>query len=311
MGDKIKILLIDDEDQFRFLTGMSLKNSGFEVIEAAGGENGLKLIRSIRPDLVLLDLNMPEPDGHEVCDRIKSDISLRSTPVIILTASDDLSDKLKRFKGGADDYITKYADYKELEARIHMVIRRNQQNLDSNPLTKLPGNNVIQEVILKNITHKTPFAIAYTDLDNFKAYNDKYGFQKGDEVILLTAGILKDAGMQYGRNSEFVGHIGGDDFVIISSTECMNDICHAIIERLDIEIIDLYDEEDRRRGYIETRNRKGKYQKFPIVSISIAVVNNQNREFSGMGEIVRTVTELKKYAKQKKGSCVVFDKRNP
>lgn len=310
MPDKLRILLIDDEDQFRFLTGMSLKNSGFELIEAANGEEGLKLIRSARPDLVLLDLNMPEPDGHEVCDRIKSDISLRSIPVIILTASDDLSDKLKRIRGGADDYITKYADYKELEARIHMVVRRNKQNLDSNPLTKLPGNNVIQEVILKNIAENLPFAIAYTDLDNFKAYNDKYGFQKGDDVILLTAKILKESGEHNGKRSEFVGHIGGDDFVIIASPECMNDICQEIIERLDEEIFAFYDEEDRRRRYIETQNRQGKIQRFPPVSISIAVVNNKNREFSGMGEIVRTVTELKKYAKQKKGSCIVFDKRS-
>jgi diguanylate cyclase (GGDEF)-like protein len=309
MPAKQKILIIDDEDQFRFLTGMSLKNSGFEVIEAAGGEDGLKLIRTVRPDLVLLDLNMPEPDGHEVCERIKSDISLRTIPVIILTASDDLSDKLKRLKGGADDYITKYADYKELEARIHMVVRRNQQSLDSNPLTKLPGNNVIQEVILNYIDKNKPFAVAYTDLDNFKAYNDKYGFQKGDEVILMTAVVLKEAGTKYGQDSVFVGHIGGDDFVIIASPDSINAICQEVINCLDTKIIDFYDEDDKDRGYIETRNRQGKYQKFPLVSISIAVVNNKNREFSGMGEIVRTVTDLKKYAKQKKGSCFVVDKR--
>jgi diguanylate cyclase (GGDEF)-like protein len=309
MPANLTVLLIDDEDQFRFLTGMSLKNSGFEVVEAATGDEGLKLIHSVHPAVVLLDLNMPEPDGHEVCERIKKDIGLRTIPVIILTASDDLSDKLRRLKGGADDYITKYTDYQELEARIHMVIRRNQQNLDSNPLTKLPGNNVIQEVILKYIENNQPFAVAYTDLDNFKAYNDKYGFQKGDEVILMTAAVLKKASAAYDRNSGFVGHVGGDDFVVIASPDWINAICQEIICLLDSKIGDFYDEEDKNRGYIETRNRQGNYQKFPLVSISIAVVNNQNREFTALGEIVRTVTELKKYAKQKQGSCLVVDKR--
>jgi diguanylate cyclase (GGDEF)-like protein len=310
MPAKQTILLIDDEDQFRFLTGMSLRNSGFEVVEAASGDEGLTLLQRMHPDLVLLDLNMPDPDGHAVCERIKKDISLRTIPVIILTASDDLSDKLSRLKGGADDYITKYTDYQELEARIQMVMRRNQQNLDSNPLTKLPGNNVIQEVILKYIENNKPFAVAYTDLDNFKAYNDKYGFQKGDDVILTTAAVLKDASRQYGEHSDFVGHIGGDDFVVIAAPDRINAICNEVIRLLDSKVGDFYDEEDRNRGYIETRNRQGKYQKFPLVSISIAVVTNQNREFTAMGEIVRTVTELKKYAKQKKGSCLVVDKRS-
>jgi diguanylate cyclase (GGDEF)-like protein len=310
MAAKQTILLVDDEEQFRFLTGMNLKKSGFEVIEAANGVEALQSIRTLGPDLVLLDLNMPEPDGHEVCERIKSDFTLRTIPVIILTSSDDLSDKLKRLKGGADDYITKYTDYQELEARIHMVIRRNQQNLDNNPLTKLPGNNVIQELILKKIEQGKSFAVAYTDLDNFKAYNDKYGFQKGDEVILMTAAVLKEAVTNYGHDSDFVGHIGGDDFVVIASPERIVEICNAIVNLLDNRIGDFYNEQDKQLGYIETRNRQGKISKFPIVSISIAVVNNQNREFTGMGEIVRTITELKKFAKQKKGSCIVVDKRN-
>ena len=190
------------------------------------------------------------------------------------------------------------------------MIRRNMHNLDSNPLTRLPGNNKIQEIIAARMRSEKHFAVAYTDLDNFKAYNDKYGFKRGDDLILFTAGIIKQSVDSCGTDNDFVGHIGGDDFVIIASPESMNEICQEIIKRLDIKITDFYDEKDKNLGYIETRNRQGKYQKFPFVSISIAVTNNLNRQFTGMGEIVRTITELKKYAKQKKGSCLVFDKRS-
>lgn len=309
MKDNFKLVLIDDEDQFRFMTRMSLESDGFQVLEAGDGNKGLELVRSDRPDLVLLDLNMPEPDGHKVCDMIKSDQNLRQIPVIILTTSDDLNDKLSRLDGGADDYITKNTDPKERSARIRAVIRRNLQNLDSNPLTHLPGNNKIQDMIETKVQCNEQFAVAYTDLDNFKAYNDKYGFKQGDEVILFTANSIKRAVEKYGDGTEFVGHIGGDDFVVISQATFMNSIGEEIIRLIDEGIVEYYEESDREKRHITTTNRQGDVQKFPFVSISIAVVNNLYHTFTNIGEIVKIVTELKKFAKQKEGSCLVFDKR--
>lgn len=125
MEEKYHLLLIDDESEFRYLTRLDLENEGFTVSEALNGVEGLEMMRSIKPDLVLLDLNMPDPDGHEVCDKIREDEELCNTPVIVLTTSDDLNDKLKRLDGGADDYITKSIDPKERVARIKAVLRRN------------------------------------------------------------------------------------------------------------------------------------------------------------------------------------------
>ena len=305
MDKPIRIIIVDDEDDFLFMTQKTLEQAGFEVRTAQGGEPGLAMMREDQPDAVLLDLNMPEPDGHQVCDIVKNDPRLGMLPVIILTASDDLSDKLKRLDGGADDYITKYADARELEARIRSVVRRHRRNLDSNPLTRLPGNTIIQNRIMQLLKSKDKFAVAYTDLDNFKAYNDKYGFQNGDAVILYSAQVLNDAcGPQ-----DFIGHIGGDDFVIISTPDEMHGITQRVINALDAGIRQYYDEKDREAGYILTTDRKGKIKKFPFVSISIAVATNLQRDFANIGEIVEVMTELKKYAKQKEGSCVVFDKR--
>ena len=305
MEEQISVILIDDEDDFLFMTGKSLEQSGFIVQTAKSGTIGLQLMREKAPDLVLLDLNMPQPDGHQVCDMIKNDATLRKIPVIILTSSDDISDKLQGLDGGADDYITKYVDQRELEARIKSVVRRQRQNLDSNPLTHLPGNSVIQNLLMQRVDEKLQFTVAYTDLDNFKAFNDKYGFQRGDEVILFTARVLKESC----DTEDFVGHIGGDDFVIISSPEKINKITDKVVNKLDSGIVDFYDEDDRQKGYVETKNRQGGVQKFPFVSISIGVTTNVHREFANIGEIVRVVTELKKFAKQKEGSSVVFDKR--
>jgi diguanylate cyclase (GGDEF)-like protein len=248
---------------------------------------------------------MPQPDGHQVCDMIKNDVNLRKIPVIILTSSDDISDKLQGLDGGADDYITKYVDRRELEARIKSVVRRQRQNLDSNPLTHLPGNSVIQNLLMQKVDEKSKFSVAYTDLDNFKAFNDKYGFQRGDDVILFTARVLKESC----DNDDFVGHIGGDDFVIITAPQRINKITEKVVNKLDSGIIDFYDADDREKGYVETKNRQGDLQKFPFVSISIAVTTNVHRDFANIGEIVKVVTELKKFAKQKEGSSVVFDKR--
>jgi diguanylate cyclase (GGDEF)-like protein len=309
MDEHYKLLLIDDEAQFRFMTKLGLEANGFTVLEASDGNEGLEILKSERPDLVLLDLNMPEPNGHSVCDIIKNDDSLRHMPVIILTTSEDLSDKLRRLEGGADDYITKTTDPKERAARIRATIRRNLQNLDSNPLTHLPGNNKIQEMITKCMRSGDKFAVAYTDLDNFKAYNDNYGFKKGDEVILYTAQLLRNTINSQGRSNDFLGHIGGDDFVIISTPEIIKKIGEEIIKRMDQGIGQYYNQEDRDRGFIVTKDRQGIEQKFPIVSISIAVVNNLRHTFTNIGEIIKIVTELKKFAKQKEGSCLVIDKR--
>jgi diguanylate cyclase (GGDEF)-like protein len=309
MDEQYTLLLIDDEAQFRFMTKLGLEANGFKVIEAADGNEGLKILSREKPDLVLLDLNMPEPDGHKVCDIIKSGESTSHLPVIILTTSEDLSDKLRRLEGGADDYITKTTDPKERAARIRAVIRRNLQNLDSNPLTRLPGNNKVQEMIARRMHGEELFAVAYTDLDNFKAYNDKYGFQKGDEVILFTAKVLSQAVKSCGTKKDFVGHIGGDDFVIISTPEAMPKIGEEIIRLLDSGIKRFYSKLDQEQGFVITKNRQGVAQKFPLVSISVAVVNNLRHTFTNIGEIVKIVTELKKFAKQKEGSILAIDKR--
>ncbi len=309
MTDDIKILLIDDEEEARFLIEAVLHELGYTVVCAADGPSGIRLLEKEQPHVVLLDLNMPEPDGHQVCMQIKRIPKYSNLPILILTSSSDLNDKLNSFQEGADDYITKDMDPQEMDQRIRAVMRRFRQNLDSNPLTHLPGNYVIQKAIQERIDGNTSFAVAYCDLDNFKAYNDKYGFVAGDEILLFIAEALRDAVRKYGADSDFVGHVGGDDFVFLSSHQDAPAICQAVITRIENEIGSFYDEADRAAGFIISKNRQGQKELFPLVSISIAVVSNHFKKIRSIAEVSKIASELKKLAKGKTGNSYVFDKR--
>ena len=180
---------------------------------------------------------------------------------------------------------------------------------NSNPLTGLPGNLVIEEHLRRLLAKDTAFAVLYIDLNNFKAYNDKYGFEKGDKVLLMTAETLSRSLAREGQGEDFVGHIGGDDFIIITAPERAERIAKAIIEIFDEEIRSAYSAEDLARGCLQVKNRKGKVENFPITSIAVAGVTNQYKKFNNYWEIPEVAAELKKVAKQQKGSGFVFDRR--
>ena len=180
---------------------------------------------------------------------------------------------------------------------------------NSNPLTGLPGNLMIEEKLRCLLTNEAQFAVLYVDLNNFKAYNDKYGFERGDAVLLMTAETLSRALAREGQGEDFLGHIGGDDFLIITSPDRAENISRAIIEIFDREIRAAYSADDLERGYIQVKNRRGVLEKYPVTSISVAGVSNKYRSFTNYWEIPEVAAELKKAAKQQKGSCFVYDRR--
>ncbi len=310
MISKATVMLVDDEEEARFLWEATVRQFGYDVIPLTSGEEALRKLDTVRPDLMLLDLNMPGMDGHEVCRQIKRQPRFAQLPVLILTSSDDLNDKLYSFDEGADDYITKEMDPQEIEKRIETVLRRYRQNLDSNPLTHLPGNNLIQREIQRRIDEDRQFSVAYCDLDNFKAYNDRYGFMEGDRVIRFCAEILTEAIQETGNSDDFLGHIGGDDFVFLTTPDKAEELCRRIIAKMDTGIRQFYNSEDTERGYIIAKSRQGVRQQFPLVGISIAVVSNAHRPLRAPAEVSKIAGELKKAAKQKEGSVYVFDQRS-
>ncbi|MCK9431401.1 MAG: response regulator [Candidatus Omnitrophica bacterium] len=304
-----RILIADDDEDIRDILKITLEEENYEIIEARDGEEALKLIRSKPLDLALLDHNMPKMTGRQVCNLVKKDLLLQHTPVIMVTGKGEISDKIDGIDAGADDYIVKPFEPKELLARIRMVLRRTQRDLEANPLTRLPGNVTILNELSRCIEKNTPFAVCYVDLDKFKAYNDKYGFEHGDDVIRETARILLTAAKEYGNPEDFVGHIGGDDFVVITTPELSDKICEKIIHDFDEISPSFYNQEDRENGYIIGYDRQSKIHKINLLSVSIGVVTNELRDISHVAQIGEIGAELKKLAKSAERSNYVKDKR--
>jgi len=305
----IKILIADDDPDIRDVLKLTLSEENYEIIETSNGEEALKTIHEVQPDLILLDYKMPKMDGREVCRRIKKDLLLRHLPIIMVTGKGDISDKVDGIDAGADDYVVKPFEPKELLARIRMILRHTERDLEANPLTRLPGNISILKQLSQLLESKALFSVCYLDLDKFKAYNDTYGFEHGDEVIRETARLLIRVTQEVGNHDDFVGHIGGDDFVIVTTIDKADTLCQKVIEEFEKLSPTFYNEKDRKNGYILGKDRQGVEQKIPLISISIGIVSNQDRKITHVAEIGELGAELKHYAKSLERSNYVKDRR--
>jgi PleD family two-component response regulator len=273
-----RILVVDDEPPIREILKFQLENAGYDVRCAKDGGEGLHMVESDPPDLVLLDLMMPEMDGYEVCRRMKSDYAARHIPIIILTARSELEEKLKGLENGANDYVTKPFSMSELLVRVKNVLQWSQSQREANPLTGLPGNVSIERELTQRIELGEPFAFIYTDIDNFKAFNDYYGYARGDEVIKRTARILAS-------------------------------IARIVIDRFEKGMTDLFEPEDLERGYLKIRRRTGEIMKVKSLGITLAIVTNEKGHISHIGRVADIATELKRYGKSINGSVVVRERR--
>jgi diguanylate cyclase (GGDEF)-like protein len=306
-----KILVVDDDPDIARFVELNLRTHGYQTHVAADGLEALDKAFEIRPDLVLLDVTMPKMDGFEVAQRLRADQRTSNVSIIMLTARALSVDKVLGLTAGADDYVIKPCDPIELVARVKGTLRRAREMKALSPLTGLPGNVRIQDELHTLIRSGKPFALLYADLDNFKAYNDHYGFLRGDEALRFTARALQESAMDVAGEGTFVGHVGGDDYVVICPPEDAERICETIIERFDQAVPGLYDAEDRDRGHIEIENRRKEIEKFPLMSISIGVATTDRRTYSHHGEAVSVAGELKEFTKRTKGSSYAVDRRGP
>jgi DNA-binding response OmpR family regulator len=304
-----RILIADDEPTVRQLLELVLTGQGYEVSLATNGAQLVRMAQERVPDLVLVDLMMPQMDGYEAIRQLRNDTRTAHLPMLILTAKSTLDDVVTGFETGADDYITKPFNIPELLARIKGHLRRALQQPVRNPLTGLPGNILLAEELKYQLSRPDPFAYLYADLDNFKAFNDTYGPARGDRVIKLLAEVLLESTASQGTGSDFVGHIGGDDFAIITSPDVLGTLCEHIISSFDQQVRLLYDPEDLARGYLQGIDRQGVPRRFPLISLSIGVATNRNRTFADYEEVSRVAAEMKQFSKQDPGSSYAVDVR--
>lgn len=308
-GPKPRILVADDELDLLRVVCDSLEAEGFSVETASNGREALRLIRANPPDIAVLDLRMPFLDGFEVCRELRKDPLYEHLPVIILSASGSRSSKVTGLELGADDFITKPVDLPELLARIRMIIKRSRQGLDANPLTHLPGNVSIETRIQEALAAQRPLAVLYLDLNQFKAYNDAYGYDAGDHVIKAAARMLLKIARETPDSGDFVGHIGGDDFILLTDPARMEALAGRILREFDEMAPGFYKDEDRRRKKIVSTDRQGKIREFPLLSLAIGICHNRHRSLSSYAQISELGAELKKHAKRQAGSAYVVDRR--
>ena len=306
---KTRILVAEDEEQLREVLCIQLRQAGYEVTEAFDGQQALELATGDPPDLVLLDVMMPLLTGFEVCERLRASYSTRHIPIIILTARAEIDDKVMGLRGGANDYVTKPWARRELLQRIQNALDWSRQQRAASPLTGLPGNSSINDEIRRRFASETPFALIQLDVDYFKAFNDRYGYTRGDVAIRGVAKILVEEAHRGGGGDTFVGHIGGDDFVVLTEPALADDLGRRIIAAFDLLVPTLYDPEDAACGFVEVHNRLHVVERFPLMSLTLALVRTDHMQISHLAQLGDIAQELKSHGKGIPGSVMVGERR--
>jgi diguanylate cyclase (GGDEF)-like protein len=305
------ILVADNEPDILRFVEVNLRLEGFDVVLARDGTEALDQAFATRPSLILLDVMMPGLDGFEVCRQLRADPRTSQVPVIFLTAKSMVADKVVGLTAGADDYVLKPFDPIELIARVRTTLQRAADLRATSPLTGLPGNHRIGVEISQRLAAGEDMAVVYADVNDFKSYNDRYGFLRGDGVILVTADVLQSALAEHAGAERFIGHIGGDDFIIICHPDTVEKVCEAVVSEFDRRIPSLYDADDAEAGYLELPDRQGDTRRFPIITIALGVATTDRREFFDHREMVEVATEMKSFLKhRRKGSAFAIDGRS-
>ena len=313
------ILIIDDDKAMGEALLTLLETVGYKVsIAVDGGEGLYKLTNGEQYDLVLLDVMLPVLDGWTVLSRMRASPATARIPIIMLTAMTEEHNEGDLLEAGADDYIPKPFSFDKLMAHINALLRRSALQ-SINPLTGLPGNRQVERFLQRCVKEDDRFwAAAYIDIDNFKAYNDCYGFLQGDEVLRVTADFITSAAYTWEQDI-FVGNIGGDDFLAgffkdaprqdLKAPREVETLLETMAEQFDALTRQFYTKEDLARGYLTAESRRGGIERYPLMSLSIAVVTNTHRLFNHPLEISNTFASVKHRAKSQPGSVVCFDQR--
>jgi len=275
------------------------------------GRRAMEIIFNEPPDILVVDNRLEDIKSTEVASIVKSENVYRQLPVILCLDSADLEQPWNWNEIEADDFLVRPFQPTQARERVHLTLCRASRAMDANPLTKLPGNTSIISRIQDLIDRRDDFALAYCDLDYFKSFNDKYGFSRGDEVLMMTARVIANTIRGFTGVKSFVGHIGGDDFVFIVPAGIAEEACQRVVAAFDAIVPNFYDADDRERESIVSTDRQGEVRAFPLMALSIAVVFNTDGRLKHFGEASAIAMGLKKKAKENVKSCYVLDRRTP
>lgn len=298
-------IIDDDESSIMIFRELFREDKEYKFISVKTQDIDIAL-KNI-PSLIVINEDAIDMDAVEICRKIRKDEDNTITPLIVVSSNGSREHRMKILNESVEYFIKKPVDEGYLYYTVKNLTRLLTINRRISPLTGLPGNVQIHAEMKKRLLKKEEFSVLYVDLDNFKAYNDVYGFLKGDQIIEFTGSILVES--VHNNGSGFVGHIGGDDFISIVPYKDTENLCKEIIARFDSEVTKFFNDEDNEKGYIEVANRKGIIEKFPLTSISIAVVVADKNRFNNILEIGDVSAQVKHAVKSVMGSSYAIDRR--
>ncbi|MDQ6857956.1 MAG: response regulator [Chloroflexota bacterium] len=303
------VLIVDDDQATCAAIAERLQADGLGTEIVHDGVTAIQRAITLRPQLIVLDLGLPELSGDQVFERLQADHRTRYTPVVFLTGSARRDDKVRHLRAGADDYVTKPFDLEELAARVQTSLRRLRTLGGLNPLSGLPGNTAIYEEMTSRLRAGERFACVYLDIDHFKSFNDRYGFTRGDTLIVELAEAIFAAVATAGEDT-FLGHIGGDDFVVLCSADEAEALAEDVVTRFAVRSRQLHDAGDIAAGGYEAPDRRGLRSRWPFASVSAGIALSDSRAFPTAAALAQAAAEMKTVAKGQNGHRVALDRRH-
>ncbi|HUH67271.1 MAG TPA: GGDEF domain-containing protein [Syntrophales bacterium] len=300
------VMIFSNDPDFQIMAERMLKDH-YRTVPFSDLKLALDCIYNDTPSLVVMEIASGDDSSVSLLNLIKGDPLFSSLPVLVVFAGNIEPQSFENML--FEDYIRKADSERDILPRVNLGVMRCERVVEISPLTRLPGNLSITKQIQMRLDQGEVFALAYADLDNFKPFNDRYGFGRGDELIKMTGRIILNIVKDIQPQGYFVGHIGGDDFVIIMKPGLIARAAKTIIEQFDTMVAGFYDPADWDAGYIFAADRKGIWTKLPVTSISIGITDTERRTFSHHGELMQRASEMKAYAKKFAGSCYKLDQR--
>jgi PleD family two-component response regulator len=290
---KARLLVVEDDNDISNMLKIYFNGLGYDVDVAPRGSEALEKTHTVLPHLIVLDIMLPDIDGYEVCRRLRQSTRTSHIPVIFLTQKDERSDKLQGLELGADDYITKPFDIEELKLRVQGAIRRSEREALTDPRSGLPAGRLIEEQLRLTI-RKSGWAYMDIRINHFDQFKDVYGFVAADDVLRFAAMLMSEVVDDVGSSSDFIGHAGGDNFVIISTEEISGKIRDRLKARFAEEVQTHYNFMDRQQGFIMAANAENQMEKTPLMTFSIGIVTPKQQSFADIREITELAADVRR-----------------
>ncbi len=290
---KSRLLVVEDDSDISNMLKIYFTGLGFEVDVAPRGSDALEKTRQVLPHLIVLDIMLPDIDGYEVCRTLRTNTRTSHIPVIFLTQKDERSDRLQGLELGADDYITKPFDIEELKLRVQGAIRRSERESLTDPRSGLPAGRLIEEQLRRTI-RETGWAYMDARINFFDQFKDVYGFVAGDDVLRFAAMVIGEVVDELGTSNDFIGHAGGDNFIIITAETAAMAIKEQLKSRFAEEVLTHYNFMDRQQGYIMANNAEGQLEKNPLMTMAVGIVSPKDQSFADIREITEMAAEIRR-----------------